>query len=301
MMSDANDDHGYSRLDALKQACDDEDIEEMDQQELQEEELLESLSQESQVVRHHTPVKSPDRKKLKTAPGIPQPRERGNEVISNSVLYTVIMKISSKLDSQGEQLHAMEWKFQENTDAVLKVKESVDANTTAVKDLSEEVNRIKSQVAALKNENTALREMCLEHARYKRKWNLRLNGVPEKEGENTREVVISILKEVVPLRNEQLQYAVDTVHRLGQKGASDRPRQIIIQFALRTVCDLVWKMSKDARICREKNIRFKQDFCKEDRESRLRLWPRVEEARKKGVKAYLKDGYAVIEGRIIKN
>ena len=44
-------------------------------------------------------------------------------------------------------------------------------------------------------------------------------------------------------------------------------------------------------------IRFREDFCKEDREAHARLWPRVEEARKRGLKAYLRDGHAVIDGR----
>lgn len=45
-----------------------------------------------------------------------------------------------------------------------------------------------------------------------------MNGLPEKEGENTREAVIGILTRVVPLSVEKLRDSVDTVHRLGMKG-----------------------------------------------------------------------------------
>lgn len=76
----------------------------------------------------------------------------------------------------------------------------------------------------------------------------------------------------------------------------DRPRQIIIQFSMRVVRNQVWKLSKNARICDKRKIRFREDFCKEDREAHACLWPKVEEGRKRGLKAYLRDGHAVIDG-----
>lgn len=94
---------------------------------------------------------------------------------------------------------------------------------------------------------------------------------------------------------------MDTVHRLGQKVRADKPRQIILQFSMRTVRDQVWKMSKNARICNEMKIRFTEDFCKEYQEAHAHLWPKVEEARKKGPKAYLRDGYVMIDGRRVVN
>ncbi|CAI5692257.1 unnamed protein product [Oreochromis niloticus] len=286
-MANINKDHGY-HLAALRQACDEEGIEWMEQQH--------DLSQDKpQADRHHTPVKSPNPKKMKANESQTQ-----NEV-SNTILLNAIQKLVCKFDTQSEHLKSYEFQLQENTDAVRKVKESVDANTQAVKSVVEDVKCIKTQMATLKKENEALREMCLEHARYKRRWSLLLTGVPEREGENTREEIIRILTKIIPANAEQLYNTVDTVHRLGQKGrVGDKPRLIVIQFAMRTVRDLVWKMSKEAKFCKEMKIRFREDFCKEDREARKRLWPRVEEARSRGLKAFLKEGYAVIDGRQIK-
>lgn len=126
-------------------------------------------------------------------------------------------------------------------------------------------------------------------------------GLPEKDGEDTREVVIGILTRVVPMSVERLRDTVDTVHRLGRKGevatSNNTPRAIIIQFGMRTVRDDVWKKSKDARVCRDMHIRFKEDFSKEDREARAKLWPLVQEARKTGKRAFLKEGYALIDNR----
>lgn len=155
------------------------------------------------------------------------------------------------------------------------------------------MDRLKKQVILLQKETTEQRESCRQHERYKQRWSLCLNGVPERERE--REHVIKILSEVVPLTAENLHSTVDTVHRLGQRTRGDRPRQIIIQFSMKVVRNQVWKLSKNARICNERKIRFREDFCKEDREAHARLWPKVEEARKRELKAYLRDGHAVID------
>ncbi|TRY66072.1 hypothetical protein DNTS_034683 [Danionella cerebrum] len=74
---------------------------------------------------------------------------------------------------------------------------------------------MQQKVDELQVENKSLREGMADLARYKQRWNLRLNGLPEKEGEDTRELIIGILTRVVPLSVERLRETVDTVHRLG--------------------------------------------------------------------------------------
>lgn len=54
--------------------------------------------------------------------------------------------------------------------------------------------------------------------------------------------------------------------------------------------------SREARECKKKNINFKEDFSKEDREACAKLWPKVQEARKNGKIAFLKEGNAFIDG-----
>lgn len=73
------------------------------------------------------------------------------------------------------------------------------------------------------------------------------------------------------------------------------PRAIISQFGMRTIRDEVWKKLKEAQVCNEMHIHFREDFSKEDREAYSKLWPVVQEARKKGKRAFLKEGYALID------
>ncbi len=44
----------------------------------------------------------------------------------------------------------------------------------------------------------------------------------------------------------------------------------------------VWAAAKKSAYLLEKGLRFREDLCKTDRESKLKLWPLVDEARKVG-------------------
>lgn len=66
---------------------------------------------------------------------------------------------------------------------------------------------------------------------------------------------------------------------------------------MRTVRDMVWRMSKNVAVCMERKIRFRDDFCKDDRKVHTQLWPKVDDTRKKNLNVHLRDGYAVINGQ----
>lgn len=151
---------------------------------------------------------------------------------------------------------------------------------------------LKETIEKLQKEN-ALNKAVEEHARYKRRWNLRLTGLPEKDGENTRE--IASISEPTVRHSGYSHYA--WVNPTPRQPLRARARAIIIQFGMRTVQDEVWKKLKEARVCNEMHIQFREDFSKEDREARSKLWPMVQEARKKGKRAFLKEGYALIDNR----
>ncbi|KAL0146654.1 hypothetical protein M9458_057994 [Cirrhinus mrigala] len=139
----------------------------------------------------------------------------------------------------------------------------MEENAHAVKENKEDIGELKKEVADLRKENISWRQQCLEHARYKRRWDLRLIGLPEKENEDTRETVIGILPRVIPWSVEKLRQSVDTVHRLGKRNdtaTNKLPRPVIIQIVMRTVRDEVWKKSREARVCKEMNISSKKTF-----------------------------------------
>lgn len=97
------------------------------------------------------------------------------------------------------------------------------------------------------------------------------------------EKVIGILTRVIPVSVEQLRQSVDSVHRLEKLILllPAAPRAIILQFGMRTVWDEVWKRFRDVKVCSEMHIRFREDFSKEDQEARNKLWPLVQDARRR--------------------
>ncbi len=74
-------------------------------------------------------------------------------------------------------------------------------------------------------------------------------------------------------------------------------RVVIIQLECARFGMKSGKKSKDARVCKELHISFKEDFSKEDRLAHAKLWPLVQEARRRGKCAYLKEGYALIDNK----
>lgn len=61
-----------------------------------------------------------------------------------------------------------------------------------------------------------LESKVLELSRYKPKWNLRLQVLPEEEGENVRRKVIEICQNMDPDHHEKFQEILDSVHRSGR-------------------------------------------------------------------------------------
>lgn len=269
-LTDGLPEHDYA-LAALQTACEEDDTEEMEHE-----------HKATEILNDHTPVPSPNPKRLKSQESLKQ--------VSNENIYEALLSLTKR--------------FEERFDVLNKNLESFDlrieANAKATKENRDDVDKLKVQIESLTKENKDLKEKCLESARYRRRWDLRLIGLKEKDNENTRETVIGILTRVIPVSVEKLRDVVDTVHRIGKKddAANNKmPRQIIIQFSMRTARDEVWKKSKDARVCKEMDIKFKEDFCKEDREARTKLWPKVLQARNNGRRAFLKEGYAIIDGK----
>lgn len=127
-------------------------------------------------------------------------------------------------------------------------------------------------------------ERVLELERYKRRWNLRIRGRKEKEGEDIREAVAQLLVKISPSWSSNINHIVDSVHRIGRR-EGNKTRHVIIQFTQSIHRDALWRMTKDHSIRKELRINFIEDLCEADRETRAALWPKIKEARDVGTRA----------------
>ncbi len=184
-----------------------------------------------------------------------------------------------------------------NTSHIAGLKEKLNSVCEDVNEVKTKVSQVESSLLKESKRIDVLESNITELERYSRRWNLKLQGVSENIDENNvRKEVIRICQNLLPEYSDRLPDVIDTVHRVGMKKVN-YTRGVIIQFSSRTLRAAVWAAAKNSSYLREKGLRFREDLCKTDRESRMKLWPLVDEARKAGKYAYFVAGRAFVEKR----
>lgn len=193
-----------------------------------------------------------------------------------------------------------------------KIMERINRNATSIDQINEQMNSLLKDMGDTKNNVEEMRgklsvyenrikdleEKVDDQERYHRQWNLRLFGLPEKEGENLMKSVAEICYEVAPDVRSTAPLTIDICHRLGPK-REGRIRPIIIRFTSRFTKKRIWGMAKDSAFLQERKLHFKLDLTAKDKEIRNSKWPQVEAARKENKKAFFIGVKAFIDGKII--
>lgn len=205
-----------------------------------------------------------------------------------AALTEAIGKLSVRFDDFAVQLR-------QNSVMMASLTKIVEVNSADIKDCSTKLRDLEKLVPDLVKENADLKERVVEQERYKRRWNLKIQGLKEKQDENTRKEVLEILAKIAPQCAATLDYVVDSVHRLGVKEVG-RHRTIIIQFTMRFYTDLFWKLTKDSKTCKELGIFFKKDLCKADLQARAAVWPKMAQAKASGAAIYFRGHIGYING-----
>lgn len=129
-----------------------------------------------------------------------------------------------------------------------------EMNAANIKECKVKLLDLEKEMAVL------VKESMLDSERYKRHWNLKIQGLKETNDKDTRSEVINILAKMAPQWTSSLDNAVDTVHHL-EKREAGKQCQIMIQFTMRHHRDAFWKSTKESKTCKELGINFKQDLC----------------------------------------
>lgn len=141
-----------------------------------------------------TPLPSPNPKRIKKE----DYKGQHSDIVSNQSIFKVVQLILKKFNEQDKWLKSFE--------------ECIEMAQENKRDIA----TLQEQVDLLSKENKSLKDMCLESARYKRRRDLWLLGLPEQDEENTREAVIGILTHIILVSADKPQDTVDTVHCLGR-------------------------------------------------------------------------------------
>lgn len=109
--------------------------------------------------------------------------------------------------------------------------------------LCAENNCLKAEMRSLVNEINVQKNALNEHNQYIRRECLEFSGVPERQGENTNQIVMDICEEIgIKIVEEDISVS----HRLPTKRTeqTDRPKKIIARFVRRDVRDAIYKSRK---------------------------------------------------------
>lgn len=131
---------------------------------------------------------------------------------SNAVLLEAIEKLGKKQDEFMEKLVEIEKLVASNCILISDFATRVDAVAKKSEDTAAKSDKVDSQLSTLVAENRRLWDRVDELDAYKRRWNLRISGVPEAEGENVKMVVMDILLQVSPGLEDVLQTSIDVTH-----------------------------------------------------------------------------------------
>lgn len=224
--------------------------------------------------------------------------EQDEQPVTNALLLTVIERIEKMQQESLRRLQSVETTVKDNTDTLKSVTDSLEFLGKQVEDVTKQVETLQTRVETLVKENTVLRSKCNDMDIYKRRWNLRVSGIPKRPGENIKRIIIDLFSQVSPDIADQLSLSVDIAHRLGPHSREvSSSRRIIVQFLLRSHRDKSWKDAKTSVVLKERKIRITEDLTQEAKDAQNRLWPLVEQARKEGKKAGFRGPFAYIDGK----
>jgi len=223
-----------------------------------------------------------------------------NQTVSNSHLMEVLQRVENMQTETLNRMQTLEATVKDNTSSLNSVTEALEFMSNQVEEVSSKVNALHSRVETLEKENSVLRDKSEELDAYKRRWNLRVAGIPEQRGEDVRKILIDLFGKVSPEIADQFVYTLDVAHRLGPRSeGAHSSRRIIVQFLSRNVRDKIWRDARTAAILKERKIRIFEDLTQSTKDARNKLWPLVERARKEGKRAGFRGPFAYIDGKRI--
>lgn len=233
-------------------------------------------------------------------PGQESDATPGKEPSLSQVQDNIVRLLSEKMketsDRIVENLSAL---IKKNADEIDALKESSEFLSSEVQDIKKDMTTVRTASKNHEQRIMALEENLNAMERYHRRWNLRLYGLPEQEGEDVRQRMMDICGAVLPGAAEELHYHIDVSHRIGPK-AEGKTRPVITRFTTRSTRDAVWRAAKNNNFLKARKLSFGEDLTSKDKETRRILWPIVDEARQRGKKAFFVGAKAFVEGKEVK-
>ncbi|KAJ7997920.1 hypothetical protein DPEC_G00217180 [Dallia pectoralis] len=127
--------------------------------------------------------------------------------------------LTSRIDKQANTLEDINAQIKQNTLLITSATKSIEFNSAEIQDNKVKTANLEKQVSLLLKDNEEMKNKTVELERYKRRWNLRINGMRENHSneENARDETIRLLAKIAPHLSGKLEDVVDVAHRIGRK------------------------------------------------------------------------------------
>ena len=154
----------------------------------------------------------------------------------------------------------------------------IEENTSSISMHAEKISQLQSAIDNMQ--------------RYSRNFNLRFVGVPEEE-HPLRENCIQKVQDLI-YEHLNLEVDLENAHRVGQS-REDLPRHILAKFLRRPERFSVLRERNNFR--EKSHIKIFEDLIPKDLDSRRKLAPVVQDARRQGKRTRFVNGDLIIEGK----
>lgn len=200
-------------------------------------------------------------------PCTPDPKKSKSEPTLAKVQNNIVQILVEKMNQNTETIHH---EIKQNRECINSLKEDTEFIFKEMHDVKKDIVTLKEVNVEHQKRISELEVRVNEAERYQRRWNLRLYGLSEQEGENVKQRVIDICCAVVPEAADNFPHHIDVVHRVGRKSA-EKVRPIILRFTARSAKELLWKSSKGSEYLQSRKLRVVEDLTTKDKDTRNRL------------------------------
>ncbi|KAK7909449.1 hypothetical protein WMY93_014133 [Mugilogobius chulae] len=221
-----------------------------------------------------------------SASSTPEPKKGKMETSLEVLQENIVKLVSAKITESAESIK----------ETINELKEQSKALAKDIQEMKETVNAVEQATTNHEKRISTVETKINEMERYHRRWNLRLYGLAEAEGEDVKKKVVRICRSVLPDVGDSINPHIDICHRVGRK-EEGKTRPVIIRFTTRFTRDAVWRNAKSSEALESERLRFGEDLTFLDKETRSQLWPHIETARKQGKRAFFVGAKAIIDGK----
>ena len=205
----------------------------------------------------------------------------------NDTINHLMSNFNAQIDSVKSDLNSVRLELKAS-------KEEISLQQTKITELTSRVEEYELNLASNRSDPVEIFNRLDSLEDNSRRNNLRFEGVPELPRENWELTTVEVQKLAKKIGIDH-EIKIDRAHRIGNAGASNRPRTIIARFHYYSDRELYLR---NAHKLKGTNIFVNEDLCQTSLNKRKDQLPQLQQARREGKTAYFSHTKLIIKDKI---